>query len=116
MKGRGILVLGDVIAISAVTLFGLGSQGELSVIFFPRFAAAFLPLSFSWLVLAPWIGLFDPAVVSRWGQLWRPTLGMIFAGPLAVLLRGLILNAPIVPIFAVVLSAGCAAGLTMWRF
>ena len=33
------------------------------------------------------------------------------AGPLGVVLRGLILNAPIIPIFAVVLSATSALGI-----
>jgi hypothetical protein len=42
-------------------------------------------------------------------------LAMLFAGPLAVVLRGLILNAPIIPIFAVVLSATSALGLVIWR-
>ena len=42
-------------------------------------------------------------------------LAMLFAGPLAVVLRGLILNAPIIPIFAVVLSATSALGMMIWR-
>jgi len=42
-------------------------------------------------------------------------MAMLFAGPLAVVLRGLILNAPIIPIFAVVLSATSAVGMMIWR-
>ena len=42
-------------------------------------------------------------------------VAMLFAGPLAVVLRGLILNAPIIPIFAVVLSATSALGMMIWR-
>ncbi len=37
------------------------------------------------------------------------------AGPLGVVLRGLILNAPIIPILAVVLSATSALGIIIWR-
>jgi hypothetical protein len=40
---------------------------------------------------------------------------MIFVGPLAAILRGLILNAPVIPIFAVVLSATSAFGMLVWR-
>jgi hypothetical protein len=42
-------------------------------------------------------------------------VAMLFAGPLAVVLRGLILNAPIIPIFAVVLSVTSALGMMIWR-
>jgi len=40
---------------------------------------------------------------------------MLFVGPFAVTLRGLILNAPIIPIFAVVLTATSAFGMLVWR-
>jgi hypothetical protein len=40
---------------------------------------------------------------------------MLFAAPLAALLRGLLLNAPIIPIFAVVLGATSAFGMLVWR-
>jgi hypothetical protein len=40
---------------------------------------------------------------------------MIFAAPLAAVLRGLILNAAIIPIFVVVLGATSAFGILVWR-
>jgi hypothetical protein len=40
---------------------------------------------------------------------------MIFAGPFAVVVRGLLLNTPIIPIFAVVLSFTSAFGVLIWR-
>jgi ABC-type xylose transport system permease subunit len=40
---------------------------------------------------------------------------MIFAAPLAAILRGLLINAPVIPIFAVVLSATSAFGMLIWR-
>jgi hypothetical protein len=42
-------------------------------------------------------------------------LAMIFAAPLAAVLRGFFLNAPILPIFALVLSATSALGMLVWR-
>jgi hypothetical protein len=40
---------------------------------------------------------------------------MLFAAPFAAILRGLILNAPIIPIFAIVLAATSALGMLIWR-
>jgi hypothetical protein len=40
---------------------------------------------------------------------------MIFAASFAAVLRGLILNAPIIPTFAVVLGATSAFGMLVWR-
>jgi hypothetical protein len=79
-------------------------------------AAAFFPLTIAWFLLAPWLGLFQPEVTSNPRQLWRPVLAMLFAAPLAAILRGLILNAPIIPVFAVVLASTSAFGMMVWRF
>ena len=68
-----------------------------------------------WFLLAPWFGLIKAEIISNPKQIWRPALAMLFAGPLAVVLRGLILNAPIIPIFVVVLSATSALGMVIWR-
>ena len=75
----------------------------------------YIPLVIVWFLLAPWFQLFNSEINLNAKQLWRPALTMLFAGPLAVVLRGLILNAPIIPIFAVVLSATSAFGLMIWR-
>jgi hypothetical protein len=40
---------------------------------------------------------------------------MFFAAPLAAVLRGLILNAAIVPVFALVLGSTSAFGMVVWR-
>jgi hypothetical protein len=40
---------------------------------------------------------------------------MIFAAPMAAVLRGFILNAPVIPIFAAVLAGTCALGMVIWR-
>lgn len=109
------LILGDVLALAIVTLIGFTTHGEIGVSFLPRMAAAFVPLCIGWFLLAPWFGLFQDETVRDARRLWRPALAMIFAGPLAVVLRGLILNAPIIPIFGVVLSLTSAFGLTIWR-
>jgi len=115
MKNKTIIILGDLLAIALVTIIGFATHGEADTSFLPRMAAAFIPLTLSWFLLAPWFGLFRPEITSDLKQLWRPALAMIFAGPLAVVLRGLILNSAIIPIFGVVLSATSALGLMAWR-
>lgn len=115
MKSKYILIIGDSLTLLIVTLIGFATHGESGVSFLPRMLAAFIPLLMGWFLLAPWFGLIKAEIISNPKQIWRPALAMLFAGPLAVVLRGLILNAPIIPIFAVVLSATSAFGMMIWR-
>jgi len=110
-----ILTLGDILAILLITLIGFASHGEAGLSFLPRMGAAFFPLVISWFLLAPSLGLFQKQVALDGKQLWRPVLAMVFAASFAVVLRGLILNAPIIPTFAVVLGAMSALGMLVWR-
>ncbi len=115
MKNKTVLIIGDILAIAVVTIIGFTMHGEANTSFLPRIAAAFVPLCISWFLFAPWFGLFDEEIFRNARQLWRPALAMIFAGPLAVVLRGLILNTPVIPIFGVVLSTTSAFGMVIWR-
>ncbi len=117
-----ILILGDILIIALVTIIGFATHGEVragrfaaSPSILPRMAAVFFPLAISWFVLAPALGLFQQETVSNPRQLWRPALGALFAAPLATILRGFLLNAPVIPIFAVVLAATSAFGMVVWR-
>jgi hypothetical protein len=112
---KSILILGDLLAIALVTLIGFATHGEADVSFVPRMAAIYFPLSISWFLLAPSLGLFQPETTSHPKQLWRPALAMIFAAPLAAVLRGFILNAPVIPVFAAVLAGTSALGMVVWR-
>jgi hypothetical protein len=93
-----LLIFGDALAIAIVTVTGFAAHGEADLFYLPRMLAAFLPLTAAWFLLAPWFGLFQPEVASNPRQLWRPALAMFFAAPFAAVLRGLWLNAPIIPI------------------
>jgi len=115
MKNRTVLFIGDLLALAIVTVIGFTTHGEAGAAFLPRMAAAWLPLSISWFAIAPFFGLFSSGTTTDLKQLWRPALAMFFAGPLAVVMRGLILNAPIIPIFGVVLSLTSALGVVIWR-
>jgi len=124
-----VLMLGDTLALFIITLIGFATHGETAISFWPRLLATFIPLAAGWFLLAPRFGLFTPTPAPpnshhapRRGP-WREAAqeaartapAMLFAGPLAVVLRGLILNAPIIPIFALVLSTTSALGLIIWR-
>lgn len=110
-----VLAAGDAVGLAMVTLIGFSSHGELSAAFLPRMAAAFVPLCAGWFLLAPRLGLFDPAAKPALAELWRPPFVMLFAGPLAALVRGILLDEPVIPSFAIVLSATSALALTIWR-
>ena len=98
-----------------MTIIGFATHGEADVSFAPRMAALYFPLSVAWFLLAPALGLFQGEITSNPKQLWRPALAMIFAAPLAAVLRGFILNAPVIPIFAAVLAFVSAFGMVLWR-
>jgi len=115
MKNRYILILGDLLALGIITLIGFTTHGEIGPSYLPRMAASFFPVCAAWFLLAPWFGLFQNDIVQNGRQLWRPVLVIFFAGPLAALLRGFILNSPVIPVFVVVLSITSALGLILWR-
>ena len=112
---KPILILGDVLAIALVTIIGFATHGEAELSFLPRMAAAFFPLVVSWFMLASFVGLFQDQTVRDPRSLWRPALTAIFAAPLAAVLRGFILNAPVIPVFAAVLAGTSALGMVVWR-
>ena len=112
---KSILILGDILAILIVTVIGFATHGEADLSFLPRMSAAFFPLVIAWFLLSPFLGLFQAEITSNPKQLWRPVLAMLFAGPFAAVLRGFLLNAPIIPIFAVVLASTSAFGILIWR-
>ncbi len=115
MKSIRWLILGDVVAIALVTVIGFASHGESGLEFFPRMLTTFLPVSAAWFVVAPFLGLFRSEVTATPRQLWRPFLAMVFAGPLAALLRAFLLNTVVIPIFVVVLSGSAGLGMLVWR-
>ena len=114
-KSKLILALGDLLAIALLTIIGFATHREADISLLPRMAAIYFPLSVSWFLLAPALGLFQRETVFNPKQLWRPALAGFFAASLAAVLRGFILNAPIIPIFAIVLGSVSALGMLIWR-
>jgi ABC-type xylose transport system permease subunit len=48
-------------------------------------------------------------------QLWRPVLAMLLAAPLAGLLRAMMLNSVVIPLFVLILGGSAALGMLVWR-
>jgi hypothetical protein len=111
----GILYVGDILTLAILTLIGFAAHGEKDLSFLPRMGAVFVPMILSWFLVSPWLRLFQPDITSNLNQLWRVPVSMLFVVPLAALVRSLILNMPIIPIFVLVLSATFALGMTIWR-
>ncbi len=112
---NAFLIAGDAVVLAIVTLIGFASHGELALAFIPRMATSWIPLCVGWFLLAPSLGLFQESATRKATELWRPAFVMLFAGPLAALLRGIILGSPVQPSFGVVLSLTGALALTVWR-
>jgi len=110
----GVLLAGDLLVLALVTLVGFAAHGTLATAG-GRMLTTFIPLSVAWLLLAPYLGVFDRSLAGDWRQLWRPVWAMLLAAPLAAFLRGAWLNSPILPVFVVVLAATNALGLLVWR-
>lgn len=115
MTKRTILILGDILLLAIITLIGFASHGETSLAFLPRMLTTFLPLLAGWFLLAPWFGLFNLQITAQARQLWRPALAMLLAGPLVAILRAAMLNTVALPLFALILGASAALGMTLWR-
>jgi hypothetical protein len=114
-KMRVVLFVGDLIVFGLVTLYGFASHGELGSSGL-RMISTFAPLVVSWLLVAPFLGVYDLALVADPRQLWRPFYAMVLAGPMVGFLRAWILgNVPIMPIFVVVIGGISALSLLAWR-
>ena len=116
MNKKTILILGDIITFVILTILGFATHGETDASFLPRMAAAFFPVVFGWFVLAPWFGLVDEAVLRNPKNLLRIPLAFLFVAPLAVILRGAWLNAPALPLFALIFGGSNALGMMVWRW
>ncbi len=108
------LIVGDLITLFILTVVGFASHQELSTAGW-RLMTTFLPLCVAWAFSAVPLGLYEPNIFNSSRQLWRALWAMALAGPLAALLRGIWLNRPILPLFALVLTAFGMLAVLIWR-
>jgi len=114
-KRRFILICGDILVFGLVTLFGFSSHQTVGTAG-TRMLTTFIPLLVGWGLIAPFLGVYDPANAADWRQLWRPFWAMVLAGPMVGWLRGVWLDQVILPIFVVVLGGVSALAILAWRF
>ena len=108
-----VLVLGDLLALLIVTIFGFASHSELNA--GARMLTTFLPLAAAWIMVAPFLVAYDPSRLADIRNIWRPGYAMLLAGPLAAWLRALLLGSAIIPVFVAVLSGVAALAILLWR-
>ncbi len=114
MSGRLILILGDIITLAIVTVIGFASHGTAGSAG-ARMLTTFIPLVVSWFLVAPFLGVYDLDRVKDIKQVWRPFWAMVLAGPFASWMRGAWLNAPVLPLFVVILGGTGALAILAWR-
>lgn len=116
MKSARIMgvLAGDVIILALVTLAGFASHNELGTAGF-RVLTTFIPLLVAWLLVGPHLRVYDLWSLNHPSQLWRPFWAMVLAAPLAGWMRGVWLNAPIQPVFVLVLGGISSLALLAWR-
>ena len=108
------LLIGDIFTLALVTIFGFASHNELGSAG-ARMLTTFIPLVVAWLLISPWLGVFNPAYATNPRQLWRPFWAMVLAGPMATWIRSVWLQSPVFPLFVVVLGGVSALALLVWR-
>jgi hypothetical protein len=113
-RERGILIIGDVVTLVLITVFGFANHGTLGSAGL-RILSTLVPLIVAWFLISPLVGSFDEVRVKDLRQLWRPLWAMVLAAPIASFLRGVWLNQPILPLFVVVIGGFSALGLVGWR-
>lgn len=109
------LILGDLVALLVVTILGFYRHSELEPQSLSRMLATFVPFSLAWFLIAPWLGLFDPARAFDPRRAWVPALAAVFAAPLGAVLRGVWLSSPVLTIFVGVMAGVSAVVQSAWR-
>lgn len=111
---QGMLWIGDLITLVIFTLVGFATHSQLDA-GIQRMLSTLIPMLVAWLVAALPIGALRLETARDFRQLWRPGWAMFMAGPLAAILRGLIINRPVAPIFALVLAGSGVIAIFIWR-
>jgi len=109
-----ILLIGDCVVFAIVTVFGFASHETLGTAGF-RMLTTFVPVVIAFLLIAPYLHVYDIEVINPLRDLWRPPWAMVLAAPMAAFLRGAWLGTSIIPIFIVVIGAGNAIAILIWR-
>lgn len=106
------LLAGDILAVLIVSIIGFATHNQ-SIN--GRIFTTFLPFLAGWLLIAPWLGVYQKQIAERPLFVWRSMLAAFLAAPIAAWLRGAWLNSAILPVFVLVLGLSAALGFGVWR-
>lgn len=109
-----LLIGGDLLVMVLFTVTGFASHGELAGAGL-RLLTTFIPLCLAWGITTPWLGLYNLETILQPHQLLRILPAALIAAPLAGWLRGFALNAPILPLFILIMAATVAIMMLAWR-
>jgi hypothetical protein len=110
-----VLIVGDILTLAVVTWVGFATHGETSLDLLPRMTTTLLPLLVSWFLIAPLLSLFSAGTTQNPRQLWRPVYAALLAAPLFGVLRAVMLNGVVLPLFVLIMGASAALGMLLWR-
>jgi len=108
-----LLIIGDFLTFLIVTLIGFANHNSQFDLL--RVLANWLPLCLAWGMAAPVLGLWNAKQLPLQKSWWRFIWAAILSVPLAVVIRGFILNTPTIGIFVLVMVAFSILGLLIWR-
>lgn len=108
-----VLILGDFLAFLIVTIIGFSNHNSQFDLL--RILANWIPLCLAWSMAAPLLGLWKPDQPSLLTNWWKIIWTVVLSVPLAVVLRGFILNTPTIGIFVLVMIAFSTVGIFVWR-
>lgn len=116
MNNKRILIIGDILAIADITIIGFVTHGETEASYLPRMGTTFFPVLIAWFLITPWFGLFEAQVITNPKNLWRVALAVLFAAPFAAVLRSVLLDDDVLPLFVLILGGSNALGMMLWRW
>lgn len=110
---RGLLA-GDLLTLALVTVAGFATHNSLGTAGL-RLLTTFVPLTLAWLLVGPWLGVYDLTLARQPRALWRPAYAVLLGAPLAGVLRGVWLGTAVLPVFVGVLAGVGALAILAWR-
>ena len=108
------LLLGDWLTLALITAIGFITHNQQFQI--GRFLVTAVPVCLAWLFTAPWFGILSKGERPFLQDWWKVAYAIVLSTPLAIVIRGLILNSSIQVTFVLVMIAMSMLGLWIWRF
>ena len=110
-----LALLGDMAIYLLATIFGFLSHLSDSEILIGRVAATLIPFLLAWLIVAPWLGAYDPQIIRNTKSVWRVALAALYAAPIGAFGRSLWLNTPTLPLFVIIMAGVTMTMIVVWR-